>query len=379
MEQSDWPASEAKSPTAKRPRSNQLRVQRKSVRQTAVESTWVPLAPKTIGHVESLRLVALRVPKIPRGLLDLTHTEVRTMTRQHEEELLSDIDYLYNLELRIENQEKLVAQKVASIETLEQWARDHGSSPNGDHSAMDSADNARQDQISHTKAVERLQHSGDNYYQWSHSTTICDTVKLAALKTVLDPVICQQVDRARLTTWTQFLAHMDAHYPDTCWSNHYLVGLQGKTLFKGKPIDQAAALAKEAAWHLGGTSFWAIKLVELLLGQFAADLKYAPSDLWDIHALSSAQLESHIQRIVKEVKLGQTRVQIQHDFAATCPTASKPTAKPAPKPAPTTEPAPTPAEDNKAKQRRRNREARLKARIDELEALLKANPAPGKA
>ncbi|KAJ1962255.1 hypothetical protein H4R35_007374, partial [Dimargaris xerosporica] len=190
-------------------------------------------------------------------------------------------------------------------------------------------------------------------FWYAHATSVVDgllpnlasPVKLAALKTVLDPVICQQVDHARLTTWTQFLAHMDAHYPDTRWSNHYLVGLQGKTLFKGKPIDQAAALAKEAAWHLGGTSFWAIKLVELLLGQFAADLKYAPSDLWDIHALSSAQLESHIQRIVKEVKLGQTRVQIQHDFAATWPTASKPTAKPAP----TTEPAPTPAEDNKAK------------------------------
>ncbi|KAJ1968027.1 hypothetical protein H4R35_006539 [Dimargaris xerosporica] len=96
--------------------------------------------------------------------------------------------------------------------------------------------------------------------------------------------------------------------------------------------------------------FWAIKLVELLLGQFMADLKYAPCDLWDTHALTSAQLDDHIQRIVNEVKLGQTRARIQHDFVAGNPTASKPAAKPVPKPAPTTEPTATPTEDSKAKQ-----------------------------
>ncbi|KAJ1967997.1 hypothetical protein H4R35_006549 [Dimargaris xerosporica] len=137
---------------------------------------------------------------------------------------------------------------------------------------------------------------------------LASPVKLAAIKTVLDPAICQEIDRARLTTWAQFVAHMDAHYPNACWSNHYLVALQNKSLFKSKSIDEAAALAKEAAWHLGGMSFWATKLVELLLGQFAADLKYAPCDLWDTHALSSAQLEDHIQHIVNGVKLGQTRV-----------------------------------------------------------------------
>ncbi|KAJ1970587.1 hypothetical protein H4R34_006014 [Dimargaris verticillata] len=200
-------------------------------------------------------------------------------------------------------------------------------------------------------------------------------VKLSAIKTVLAPAICQEIDRARLTTWGQLMSHMEAHYPDARWSNHYLAGLHAKTLFKGKPIDQAAALAKEAAWHLGGTSFWTVKLVELLLGQFASDLKQAPSALWDIHALSSAQLESHIQRIVKEVKLGQTRAQIQHQFTAAASTASKPT----PKPAPVPDAVPTPTEDSKAKQRRRNRETRLKARIDELERQLQAKPASGNA
>ncbi|KAJ1980842.1 hypothetical protein H4R35_000950 [Dimargaris xerosporica] len=148
-------------------------------------------------------------------------------------------------------------------------------------------------------------------FWYAHATSVINgllpnlasPVKLAAPKTVLDPLISKEIDHACLTTWAQFLAHMGTYYPNTHWSNHYLVGLQGKTLFK--------------------------------------------VTMWDIHALSSVQLEAHIQRIIKEVKLGQTCIQIQHDFTATCPTASKPTAKPAP----TTEPAPTPAEDNKAKQR----------------------------
>ncbi|KAJ1968026.1 hypothetical protein H4R35_006538 [Dimargaris xerosporica] len=91
-------------------------------------------------------------------------------------------------------------------------------------------------------------------FWYAHATSVLDgllpnlasPVKLAALKTVLDPAICKEIDRARLTTWAQFLAHMDAHYPDTRWSNHYLVALQNKSLFKGKSIDEAAALAKEA-------------------------------------------------------------------------------------------------------------------------------------
>ncbi|KAJ1980393.1 hypothetical protein H4R34_002476, partial [Dimargaris verticillata] len=182
MERSDSPASEATAPTYKRPRPNQLRAQRKSVRLTAVESTWVPLAPKTIGHVKSLvnssisssliskRLATLRVPKMPRGLSDLTHTEARTMTRLHEEELLTDIDYLYNLELQIENQEKLVAQKVANSETLKQWTRDHGPSPNGDHSLTygqleNIAYTAGREHMIRAKAVERLQQSDSDLYQ----------------------------------------------------------------------------------------------------------------------------------------------------------------------------------------------------------------------
>ncbi|KAJ1966633.1 hypothetical protein H4R35_006945 [Dimargaris xerosporica] len=172
---------------------------------------------------------------------------------------------------------------------------------------------------------------------------------------------------------------MDAHHPDAHWSNHYLVALQNKSLFKGKSIDEAAALAKEAAWHLGGTSFWATKLVELLLGQFAADLKYAPCDLWDIRALSSAQLEDHLQCIVKEVKLGYMRAQILHQFTTAAPTTSTSTPRPVHTPVSVPDVAPMSTKNSRAKQRRRNREARLKARIDELERQLQAKPASGNA
>ncbi|KAJ1971569.1 hypothetical protein H4R34_005700, partial [Dimargaris verticillata] len=204
-------------------------------------------------------------------------------------------------------------------------------------------------------------------------------VLLSAVKAVLDPAICKEVDRARITTWSSFVQHMEAHYAQDRWTNYYLAGIQAKSLFKGKTVDEAAALAQEAAWHLGGTQFWVVKILEVLLGQFAGDLKHAPNHIWQVYALSYGQLDCHVRAIVREAKAGQDRVRVLQQFAAPAPGFSKPAVKPSRVPEPVPEVAPVATDESKAKARRRSREARLKGRIEALERLLQDKDTAGKA
>ncbi|KAJ1970881.1 hypothetical protein H4R34_005921, partial [Dimargaris verticillata] len=173
--------------------------------------------------------------------------------------------------------------------------------------------------------------------------------------------------------------HMETHYAQDRWTNHYLASLHAKSLFKGKTVDEAAVLAQEAAWHLGGTPFWVVKILEVLLGQFAADLKHAPNCIWQVYTLSYGDLEGHVCAIVREVKAGQDRVRVLQQFAAPAPGFSKPTVKPSRAPEPIPEVAPIVTEESKAKARRRSREARLKGRIEALEHLLQDKDQAGKA
>ncbi|KAJ1971823.1 hypothetical protein H4R33_007143, partial [Dimargaris cristalligena] len=104
-----------------------------------------------------------------------------------------------------------------------------------------------------------------------------------------------------------FLKYMDDRYPESLWSKHFSMSLHTGTLFRGMDIHAAKAKAKEAAWHLGGTSYWCVEVTKALLAEFNNHLNWALGNLWKFGNLEYSNLDEHIDRIEEAVLDSQPR------------------------------------------------------------------------